>query len=375
MQDKDGFSKIITGLIDNYLNANFTPGVAVAAYSAAHPDLALTLARGLANKESGMKASPDVIFELGSVTKVFTATLLALHQPAILDDPLSQHLPVAVGNPQLRNVKLHMLATHTSGFPRETPPNSGPGKDGGMYLFHDQSPPANSALVNFWGNWQPDEKGNYCAPCKIGTCWQYSNVGFVTLGYAAAGTEYNTQLTSQITKPLDMRFTAAQPPKDAKVAQGYVDKKGTVEPAKGEAEDLKSNAHDMLIWLKAQLGEGKVPPTLASAIAMTQKTYFTAQQQCSQAHKPIKFDMGLAWQKHNLKNTNLLMFTKDGDSGAGGQSCWVGYIPEKKAGVAVLTNGDGASQPPAFLGTQILASILGLSASLYHAIAPDEEDV
>ena len=111
-----------------------------------------------------------MIFELGSVTKVFTATLLAL-QPKILGGPLIEHLPVAVNNPLLKQVKLKELATHTSGFPRKIPKKiSGPGKEGGMYLFRDQAPPSDSALVNFWNDWKPTHKPNYCWQCKIGTC-------------------------------------------------------------------------------------------------------------------------------------------------------------------------------------------------------------
>lgn len=377
MQEQDGYAKIIAGLMDNYLAANFTPGVAVAVHHSEKGNLDVVLGRGLANKETGLKASPEVIFELGSVTKVFTATLLAL-QPKILDDPLSEHLPVAVNNPLLKQVKLKELATHTSGFPRVVPgKTSGPGKSGGVYLFHDQTPPSDSALVHFWNNWKPTNTPNYCAPCKVGTCWQYSNVGFVTLGYAAAGDAYNTQLASQITGPqqLNMPSTAAQAPAGAPVAQGYVEKDGKVQPAKGEAEDLKSNAHDMLLWLKAQLGTGNVPSALASAIALTHKKYFTRQQQCAKANKPIKFDMGLAWQMHALAETDLMLYIKDGSSGLGGQSCWAGFIPKKKIGVAVLTNAVAAAQAPAALGIQILDTLLGLPVSLQHVIseAPEEE--
>ena len=189
------------------------------------------------------------------------------------------------------------------------------------------------------------------------------------------GTAYNTQLASQITgaQQLNMPSTATQAPAGAPVAQGYVKKDGIVQPAAGEAEDLKSNAQDMLVWLKAQLGIGKVPSALASAIALTHKTYFTPKQQCAKANKPIKFDMGLAW-RHALPETNLTLFIKDGSSGLGGQTCWVGFIPKKKIGVAVLTNAVGASQAPAALGIQILDTLLGLSVSLNHTIADAPEE-
>lgn len=357
----------IVDLIDHYLASGYPPGAAVAAYHGEHEPFELTIGRGLANKQSELKAGPEVVFELGSVTKVFTATLLAL-QPSILSDPLSRHLPVTVNNANLADVTLQQLATHTSGFPRDVPQKiKGPGKDGAVYLFRDQAPPSDSALVKFWNQWGSTDTPNYCSPCKVGTCWQYSNVGFVTLGYAAAGVGYNTQLAANITGPqqLNMPSTAAQVPPDAKKAQGYHPNGNA---ATKEAEDLKSNANDMLIWIKAQLGVGSIPQALASAIALTQKTYFTSQQQCAQSKHPIKFNMGLAWQIHPLPGTKIMLFIKDGASGLGGQSCWVGFVPERKAGVAVLTNGVGAKPAPAALGLQILDTLLGLPLSLQHAV-------
>jgi CubicO group peptidase (beta-lactamase class C family) len=359
----------ITDLMDNYLAQGYPPGVAVAAYSG-NESLELTIGRGVANKESGLKAGPEVIFELGSVTKVFTATLLAL-QPSILDDPLSKHLPVKINNPCVEQVTLKQLATHTAGFLEDVPKKiGGDGKDGAIYLFQDQYPPADSALVNFWNQWKPTDKlgDNYCWPCQVGTCWQYSNVGFVTLGYAVAGNQYNTQLAAQITGPqqLNMPSTGALPPSGAKLAQGYM-KGGNKAP--GEAADMKSNAIDMLTWLKAQLTLIKMPPPLNTAILATQDTFFTSASQCCQSGHAIEFNMGLGWQIRTLQlqGANQNLYVKDGASGLGGQSCWVGFVPSQNAGVAVLTNGIGADQPPPVLGMQVLDALLGLSVNLQPA--------
>ena len=360
----------ITELMDNYIASGYPPCVAVAAYSGKE-SLELTLGRGLANKESGLKAGPEVIFELGSVTKVFTATLLAL-QSSFLNDPLSEHLLVKINNPFVEQVTLKQLATHTAGFPEDVPGKlGGQGKDGAIYLFQDQWPPAGSALVNFWNQWNPKDKlgKNYCWPCQVGTCWQYSNVGFVTLGYAVAGNQYNAQLAAQITGPqqLNMPSTGALPPSGAKLAQGYM-KDGNKAP--GEAADLKSNALDMLIWLKAQLTLIKMPPPLNTAILATQDTFFTSESQCPQSGHAIKFNMGLGWQIRTLQlqGTNQNLYVKDGASGLGAQSCWVGFVPSQNAGVAVLTNGAGADQPPSVLGLQILDTLLGLPLNLRHAV-------
>jgi hypothetical protein len=58
----------ITDLIDNYLASGYPPAAAVAVYHGENQLFELTVGRGLANIESGLKAGPEVIFELGSVT-------------------------------------------------------------------------------------------------------------------------------------------------------------------------------------------------------------------------------------------------------------------------------------------------------------------
>src|SRR5690606_4907143 len=74
--------------------------------------------------EKGNKQLPDenTLFEIGSVSKTFTATLLAYlaqTQQISLDDPITQYLPDSIAvNPDLQRITLEQLANHTSGLPR-----------------------------------------------------------------------------------------------------------------------------------------------------------------------------------------------------------------------------------------------------------------
>jgi beta-lactamase class C len=351
----------IYSLMGDYLDNNYTPGVAVAAYqSGAAP---IVLARGFAvlKPDQNVEVTTKTVFELGSVTKVFTATLMAFNFSA-LNDPITKHLPYTIANPALANITLQQLATHTSGFPKDVTEKdfSGPGKDGATYLFQDQKPPEDSALFNFWNKWNPTDYSNECSSCPVGTCWQYSNVGFVTLGYAAAGLNYTSMLQEKITGPkvLNMPATGANVSASFPKAQGYVrNKQGEIELAKGEAADLKSNAEDMYNWLKAQFSP---PASLENAINIAQDTFFRASEQCVGSQKPTVYDMGLGWQMRPLNKTSdsQRLFLKDGASGLGGQSCWIGYVFNPNAGVVVLTNGVGAQKKPASLGLQILGKLL-----------------
>jgi hypothetical protein len=180
------------------------------------------------------------------------------------------------------------------------------------------------------------------------------------LGIRRSQLEYNSLLQEKITgsKVLDMPATAAQTPANLPKAQGYKYGKNGIEQAQGEAADLKSNALDMYNWLKAQLFP---PASVQNAINLTQDKYFFASNQCAGSKKPTLYDMGLAWQMRPLDQSpnSPQLFIKDGATGLGGQSCWMGYVFNPNAGVVVLTNGVGAKQPPSFLGLQILNTLLG----------------
>jgi CubicO group peptidase (beta-lactamase class C family) len=319
------------------------------------------------NLETLAKVEPSVIFEIGSVTKTFTATLLAF-RPHLFDKPILDLLPVQIANPLLHLVKTKYLATHTAGFPDSI---SGTGGSGAVYLFGNATqapelPPDNSAIYQFWESWYPtDPTNNYCKACEPGSCWQYSDVGFVTLGFVVGGVNYNGLLNTDITSPLGMTSTAIVPPKGSTVAQGYNFKDGKPVKAPGVSTDLKSSAVDMITWLQTQLYPAQIRDrALREAIDRTHQVHFRRTDNCP-GSKALKFDMGLAWQIFDGTNPKLpgeRVYMKNGASGMGGQTSWVGFIPAKKLGVAVLTNLDYGTLAPGKLGVEILAHQLGLSS-------------
>jgi len=363
---------IISKLVQSYRDSTGTPGVAVALY---YQQRGSFFPFGYANKDTKQLVTEDMIFGIGSVTKVFTATLLASQLPCAgapqpperskqLDDPVAKYLPSTVTNPQLQAVTLRTLATHTAGFPNE---GGGPVS---VQLFDDKPP--SPTLISFWNNWSPsDPKNGPCYQCSVGTCWWYSSVGFVTLGFAVVGQPgppdqpgYNQLLSSIITTPLNMPATFTHIPAGAPLAQGY---RGTqITPVAQQAPDLKSSARDMLTWLEANLGlfNSSIPQSLSQAITCTHQTYFNSSQQCS--HAPaIPFDMGLAWQIHPLQAGGPIVYGKDGATSQGGYSCWIGFIPSQQIGLAVLTNlfgvkGPQGEQNPTELGLDILKSLVAL---------------
>jgi serine-type D-Ala-D-Ala carboxypeptidase/endopeptidase len=140
---------------------------------------AWTFARGRIGADQPRSPGPETIFELGSVTKVFTATVLAdmVEEGLVtLDDPVQRYLPAGVELPiRGRPITLADLATQTSGLPRLPP---------GLLrrsLRQRRNPYARFTQSDL-------ERATSCTRLKSrpGERLRYSNFGFGLLGYALA---------------------------------------------------------------------------------------------------------------------------------------------------------------------------------------------
>ncbi len=147
----------------------------------------------------------DTVFEIGSITKIFTALLLSdmvEHDEVSLNDPIGNYLPAGVKVPQRngREITLADLATHTSGlpfFPTDIPVSS---VDKAIPVVAKYSVPQ---LYEFLSKYE--------LPRDAGSKWEYSNLGFALLGLALshrAGIEYEALVRRRITGPLNMKSTA-----------------------------------------------------------------------------------------------------------------------------------------------------------------------
>lgn len=219
------------------------------------------------------KPTADTVYEIGSVSKVFTGVLLAaLVRDGLvtLDEPVEELLPSGSSVPAIggRKITLVDLSTHTSGLPR-MPDNFAP-KD----------------PKNPYADYTPEQMLAFLAQVKparaAGVAYEYSNVGVGLLGWALArkaDKSYEELLAERITGPLGMKSTvvALTPELKARLAPGH-DASGQPEsnwdlPAFAGAGGIRSTAADMLLFLKANLAAGKTP--LDDAMAAAREVKYT----------------------------------------------------------------------------------------------------
>jgi CubicO group peptidase (beta-lactamase class C family) len=265
---------------------------------------------------------PDSVFEIGSVTKVFTALLLAdmaERGEVALSDPVSKYLPDGVEAPRRgRPMTLEDLATHMSGLPR-LPTNLSPRTLANPYV--DYSP---AKLYDFLGSYKLQR--------DPGAKWEYSNLGTGLLGHLVArraGMDYDTMVRLRICGPLDMTSTVGfmTPELKPRAATGH---NALLQPvqnwdwdALAGAGALWSSASDMVNFVAAALGNKK--SGLAPAMAAMLKVRY-----------PIGGNVGqaLGWQTFTRDGTEL--FWKDG--GTFGFASFAGFDPKNGRGVVVLSD-------------------------------------
>jgi CubicO group peptidase (beta-lactamase class C family) len=270
-------------------------------------------------KGSRRAPNPDTVYEVGSVTKVFTCTLLAdmVERGLVkLDDPVQQYLPANVKMPMTdgKPIRLADLATQTSGLPR-MPANFAPADPGNPYADYGER----QLFAFLSGHTLRRPPGTY----------EYSNLGMGLLGVVLArraGCTYEQLLSNRITRPLglaDTRITLDDRLRH-RLAPPY---NAALEPEKNwdfqalaGAGGVRSTARDLLRFAQANLA-GDGPLGKAFRLAQTKR--------CDISNG---LAMGLGWHIARDGITRL-------HSGmTGGYHTWLAIVPGRGIGVVVLSN-------------------------------------
>ncbi|HEY0834858.1 MAG TPA: serine hydrolase [Azospirillum sp.] len=209
--------------------------------------------------QGGGRPNGRTVFQIASLTKPFTGTILAelIRAGAVrASDPLRHHLNAAprVPDPDGRPIRLIDLATHTAGLPNvpETPNFSW------SRLEDPRNPykPLTRAEVDAW-------LSGYEPLVPPGTRFRYSNVGMAVLGEAleaAAGASYPDLLRRVVTARFGLKDTTLSltPGQRARKAVGHARGRPVPDweaPAMQPSFGLYSTADDLLTWLRVNLGD------------------------------------------------------------------------------------------------------------------------
>ena len=299
-------------------------------------------AMGLGNAEP---ITADTLFEVGSITKTFTALLLAdmvVKGEVKLDDPAEKWLPQGMRGLTLRDVagapiRLVDLATHRSGLPR-LPDNMPNGTRADPYVDYREQ----QLLVYLKDRETLVESDGGKATKKRDQAYAYSNLGFGLLGYVlarAADMTYADLLQKRVLTPLGLTSTYLDIPRSelARFSNPhYVDRNdATLKRNKHWRFDVIAPAGALIMSARdmgryAQAASGAIDTPLKAAFVFAQKRY-------GDGMGPMN-PQGLAWVLAPINGRTVV--NHDGMTGGFASSLWVD--PDRKSAVAILAN---ANQP------------------------------
>jgi D-alanyl-D-alanine-carboxypeptidase/D-alanyl-D-alanine-endopeptidase len=282
------------------------------------------VAYGVPEKGDKRPLNGDTLFEIGSITKVFTALLaadMAQRGELSLDDPIQKYLPATVKIPERggRQITLTDLATHTSALPR-MPENFRPKDPSRPYADYTVD-----ALYSFLSSYELRR--------DIGVKYVYSNLGFGLLGLGLAqraGMDYEQLIVARICDPLGMsstRITLSESLRQ-RFAAGHTSDLVTVPeweiPSLAGAGALRSSANDLLRFLAAMM-------------AYTGNPLAAAQKKTLSIRRPTGapfMETGLGWDIDTRSGTEII--SKGGATA--GYNTFIGYSPKTGIGVVALAN-------------------------------------
>lgn len=263
----------------------------------------------------------DTVFEIGSMTKVFTSHLLAqmvLDGTVSLDDPVALYLPESAAMPERggAQITLRNLSHHDSGLPR-LPDNLAPADMANPYVDYGEA-----QLLEFLADYELTR--------DIGSEVEYSNLGVGLLGYALAraeGTDYATLLQRRILDPLGMDDTGIA--FDADMKERYaVPLDGYLRPTSAWDLAILAGAGGM-----SSTGED-IAKFLAASLDYDSPIAEATRLMASETRPAPGYTAGLGW---GLRSTPMGPIAAHG-GGTGGFRSHMAVQPATGRAVVVLTN-------------------------------------
>ncbi|HDU8576936.1 TPA: beta-lactamase [Vibrio diabolicus] len=297
---------------------------------------------GFADESKGSLVTNDTIFELGSISKTFAATLTGYAQEKgklNMDDKVKDYIP-ELENSVLGNTKLVHVATYTAG---------------GLPLQFPSEVTNDAEMMQYYKTWKPEY--------EAGTKRKYSNPSISLFGYIGAlsmKSDYTEMMETLILPKLGMTNTFVDVPKDKlnNYAFGYSSEGKPVRVNPGildaQAYGIKSTSLDMLQYIEANMGQAQLNTGIENALERTHTKYFDTDTftqavgwegydypvSLSQLLKGNSSDVILNAKPVQASESGTLgrdvWYNKTGSTG--GFGAYVAYVPSEKIGIVILAN-------------------------------------
>lgn len=296
---------------------------------------------GVASKATAERVGMSTLFEIGSITKTFTAGLVLdaqLTHKLALSDVVSTDFPTLHGT-SFDKVRLVNLGTHTAG---------------GLPLQFPDDVRTDGDAMAYYQHWKPVH--------PAGAYRLYSNPSIMLLGLIAAnrmGADFATLMQRKIFGPLALRNTYLAVPADRlpNYAQGYTSagnpRRMAPGPLASEAYGIRTTASDMLRFLDANMNLLHLDDTLRRAIIATHTGYYrigpmTQDLIWEQYRDPVPLsDLlqgnsdAVAYEQNPVMNVDRpglpnVFINKTGSTS--GFGAYAAFIPQRKIGIVLLAN-------------------------------------
>jgi len=307
-------------------------------------------ATGVLNKNTGVETTTDSLFQIGSITKVWTATVaMQLVDEGLLklDAPIADVLPeLRLADPDVtKKVTLRHLLTHTSGIDGDVFTDTGRGDD----------------CLELYVAGLREVAQNH----PISATWSYCNSGFSLAGRVIerlTGTTWDEALRQRLVQPLGLTRTLTLPEEALlhRTAVGHLTTGRTpvwgLPRSMGPAGLISSTVADVLAFARLHLTGGLGPDgrrlvSESGVAAMTEK----------QADLPDRHTLGdswgLGWARMGWDGHRLVGH----DGNTIGQSAFLRLLPEQGLAVTLLANGGHTRDLYEELFAEIFAEVAGVA--------------
>ncbi|WP_225728198.1 MULTISPECIES: serine hydrolase [unclassified Nocardia] len=330
----------------------------------AHGDNLIEVAHGVLNVATGVPTTTDSLFQIGSITKVWTATAVMrlVDQGKLdLDVPLIDLFPeLAQGDSTiLDRVTMRHLLTHTSGIDGDVFTDTGRGDD---CLRRYVTELAGVGRIH-----------------PVDASWSYCNSGFILAGRVielVTGTTWDAAMRELLFEPLGLRHTVTLP-EEALLHRAAIGHEpgpdGTLRRAErwhlprscGPAGTITARARDVLTFAELHLNHGLAPDgTRLLSPELIQR------MQDKQVAVPYAFELedswGLGWSRTDLGGHLVIGH----DGGTIGQTARLLVLPEHRFAVAMLANSAATMSAFTELSAEIIADLTGVA--LPEPFAPSD---